>query len=321
MNSQPIMAPAFLLKTYAILGDPSTDEYIRWNAEGDTFSVNNIELFQRDVLGKHFNHSNFCSFVRQLNLYGFHKLGGDTSNNSFCFGGQPLFHRDAPHLLSEIKRRPTSKTKRKNSLLDTVEPKRDRAASVTDDPPQHAADPSAPPSSADLLPPLLIKEEETAGGQAFVNPLALPSIDVAALPLERLLQLLQQFQSELQTLSSTLSRTQEENSLLKKQLSAYQGAAPVRDDDDDGLAPSPPQADAAQAMPHNPFIHAPANEQPPVSPLTVSNDELPWQTYVTSPPHHASPNPSAYPLMSFDSFPDDAFSQMFHDSVSLIMND
>lgn len=65
---------AFLVKLYNMVGDPSTDWLISWNAGGASFLVYDHQEFARKVLPMFFKHSNFASFVRQLNMYGFHKL-------------------------------------------------------------------------------------------------------------------------------------------------------------------------------------------------------------------------------------------------------
>lgn len=59
----------FLLKTYMLVEDPATDDVISWNAEGTAFVVWQPAEFARDLLPTLFKHSNFSSFVRQLNTY------------------------------------------------------------------------------------------------------------------------------------------------------------------------------------------------------------------------------------------------------------
>eukprot|EP00842_Homolaphlyctis_polyrhiza_P000798 jgi/Hompol1/1719/HPOL_000258-RA len=67
------MVPAFLNKLFTMVSDPATDNYIHWSEDGKSFIVLNQEELARDVLPCFFKHNNFTSFIRQLNMYGFHK--------------------------------------------------------------------------------------------------------------------------------------------------------------------------------------------------------------------------------------------------------
>ena len=57
-----------------MLEDPSYSSVVRWGDDGDSFVVLENEKFTKSILPKHFKHSNFASFVRQLNKYDFHKV-------------------------------------------------------------------------------------------------------------------------------------------------------------------------------------------------------------------------------------------------------
>ncbi|KAL6987171.1 hypothetical protein U1Q18_012925 [Sarracenia purpurea var. burkii] len=92
--------PPFLLKTYMLVEDPATDEVISWNADGTAFVVWQPAEFARDLLPTLFKHSNFSSFVRQLNTYGFRKAA--TSRWEFC---NDMFRKGERDLLCEIHRR------------------------------------------------------------------------------------------------------------------------------------------------------------------------------------------------------------------------
>lgn len=50
------------------------EKIVRWSDTGDSFVVLENERFTKNVLPRHFKHSNFASFVRQLNKYDFHKV-------------------------------------------------------------------------------------------------------------------------------------------------------------------------------------------------------------------------------------------------------
>ncbi|BAE57549.1 unnamed protein product [Aspergillus oryzae RIB40] len=71
-----------------MLEDPSYAEIVRWGDEGDSFVVLECEKFTKTILPKHFKHSNFASFVRQLNKYDFHKVRQNNEENGQSPYGQ-----------------------------------------------------------------------------------------------------------------------------------------------------------------------------------------------------------------------------------------
>lgn len=66
--------PAFLNKLYGMVNAPETDPWVHWSEGGKSFIIPNNTALEDQVLGHHFKHNNFASFVRQLNMYGFHKV-------------------------------------------------------------------------------------------------------------------------------------------------------------------------------------------------------------------------------------------------------
>lgn len=70
----PKTRPAFVMKIWSMVNDNANHEYIRWNEDGESFQVVHREEFMKKILPKYFKHNNFASFVRQLNMYGWHKV-------------------------------------------------------------------------------------------------------------------------------------------------------------------------------------------------------------------------------------------------------
>ncbi|PRT56978.1 Heat shock transcription factor [Wickerhamiella sorbophila] len=101
--------PAFVSKLWKMVNDPKNGEYIRWMPDGKSIQVVNREAFEKNVLPKHFKHSNFSSFVRQLNMYGWHKVqdvnsGSMHSNDEHWQFQSPNFIKDREDLLDNIVR-------------------------------------------------------------------------------------------------------------------------------------------------------------------------------------------------------------------------
>ncbi|ORZ25434.1 HSF-type DNA-binding-domain-containing protein [Absidia repens] len=93
-----------------MLEDQSIQQLISWSENGDLFSVANPTAFSKLVLPQYFKHNNWQSFVRQLNMYGFHKVNDMIHSNltSECqkweFRHQN-FRRGAVEELQNIKRK------------------------------------------------------------------------------------------------------------------------------------------------------------------------------------------------------------------------
>lgn len=94
-----------------MIDDGQNQHLISWNPSGSSFLVRNINRFAKEVLSENFKHSNFSSFVRQLNMYGFHKINkshrgqrGHSKNEIWEFS-HPNFQKNRPDLLENIKRK------------------------------------------------------------------------------------------------------------------------------------------------------------------------------------------------------------------------
>lgn len=107
-------------------------ELIRWSDRGDSFIVVDEDEFAKTLIPELFKHNNYASFVRQLNMYGFHKRVGlsdnsmkasERKNKSPSEYYNPYFKRGHPNLLWLINKpkNGTAKGKPSNKKLKTEE--------------------------------------------------------------------------------------------------------------------------------------------------------------------------------------------------------
>jgi hypothetical protein len=74
-DDEILSGPDIALKLFRMLEDGSKfKDVISWGPKGDRFIIHDASEFTKAVLPKLFRHSNFSSFVRQLNKYDFHKV-------------------------------------------------------------------------------------------------------------------------------------------------------------------------------------------------------------------------------------------------------
>jgi hypothetical protein len=103
--------PNFLLKLYQILENDEYKDIIHWGDDGTYFVVQNLHDFTENILSKYYKHNNFSSFIRQLNMYDFHKRKSNSNEHIF---EHKNFIRDKKELLKLIKR----KTKKENHNIN-----------------------------------------------------------------------------------------------------------------------------------------------------------------------------------------------------------
>ncbi|RKF77795.1 hypothetical protein GcC1_060004 [Golovinomyces cichoracearum] len=73
-GQQPkVVQTAFIHKLYNMLEDQSIQHLISWSNSAESFVMSPSTDFAK-VLSQYFKHTNISSFVRQLNMYGFHKV-------------------------------------------------------------------------------------------------------------------------------------------------------------------------------------------------------------------------------------------------------
>ncbi|OMJ18349.1 Heat shock factor protein [Smittium culicis] len=144
--NQRIRVTGFLNKLYCLVEEPSTDGFIRWSENGESFFVYKHEEFAKEILPKYFKHSNLSSFVRQLNMYGFHKvphlqqgalITDETSTESWEFSNT-YFQKNQPDLLHFVTRNTRSRNSKGEysdqgseshkliSMKSSVKPEKDR---------------------------------------------------------------------------------------------------------------------------------------------------------------------------------------------------
>jgi heat shock transcription factor 1 len=98
--------PNFLLKLYNILENDECKDIIQWGENGKYFVVKNIHDFTEKILPKYFKHSNYSSFIRQLNMYDFHKKKSNQNEHLFHHKN---FIKGQKDLMKEIKRKSNKK--------------------------------------------------------------------------------------------------------------------------------------------------------------------------------------------------------------------
>ncbi|KAK4058571.1 kinase-regulated stress-responsive transcription factor skn7 [Microbotryomycetes sp. JL221] len=122
----------FVKKLYNMLEGGQYQDVVSWGYTGDSFVVKDINAFTKQILPLHFKHSNFSSFVRQLNKYDFHKVKAPDDRPS-PYGEHswefthPEFRADMQTSLENIKRKSTTNKKSTNTTntrrtTDSIDP-------------------------------------------------------------------------------------------------------------------------------------------------------------------------------------------------------
>ena len=96
------------MEIFRFLDESRNTELIRWSDNGESFIVVDEDEFAKTLIPELFKHNNYASFVRQLNMYGFHKKVGlsdnsmrasERKNKSPSEYSNPYFKRGRPNLL------------------------------------------------------------------------------------------------------------------------------------------------------------------------------------------------------------------------------
>ena len=156
--------PPFVQKLSSFL-DSGNTSLIRWSDDGRSFIVLDEDEFARTLIPELFKHNNYASFVRQLNMYGFHKTvnitDGSLRQSEKARKGvkppsmysHPYFRKNRPDLLWLIQKpstKPGGKRKRDETAKDQYDSDDERGMSPTPDGRPHEL--SAPGTSHDVAP-------------------------------------------------------------------------------------------------------------------------------------------------------------------------
>ncbi|KAM0534908.1 hypothetical protein ACHAPW_006290 [Verticillium nonalfalfae] len=151
VHQPKIVQTAFIHKLYNMLEDPSIQHLISWSPTAESFVMSPSPDFSK-VLAQYFKHTNISSFVRQLNMYGFHKV-----SDAFHTGNPDMALWEFKHGNGNFKR---------GDLVGLREIKRraSRHALVHRDYPNTKPSTSQPGTPAEPMPPPPPESAETRGG-------------------------------------------------------------------------------------------------------------------------------------------------------------
>lgn len=99
----------FPKRLYSIINDSKNHQYINWMDNGENFIIfNPSEFAEKILIKKELGTSNYSSFIRQLNIYDFHKIKNKTKDQKNDVFFHKYFIRDNPDVLKLIKRKKNS---------------------------------------------------------------------------------------------------------------------------------------------------------------------------------------------------------------------
>lgn len=186
-------------------------ELIRWSDDGRSFIVLDEDEFARTLIPELFKHNNYASFVRQLNMYGFHKTvdikDGSLRQSEKARKGvkppsmysHPYFRKNRPDLLWLIQK-PTGKSNAKRKRDGTIKGE----GGDSDEDRQYSPGPEGRPQG----------ELGTAGNQGLAQ---LPRTELAAVRQE-----LKKLQQQQGMISRMIGQLKDQNDQFYRQATAFQ---------------------------------------------------------------------------------------------------
>lgn len=191
--------PPFVQKLNSFLEDGKNTDLIRWSDDGNSFVVLDEDEFAKTLIPELFKHNNYASFVRQLNMYGFHKKVGlsdnsmrasERKNKSPSEYSNPYFRRGHPDLLWLIQKPKNANTKKA---------KKTDAEQADEDIDEYVEDVPQPTTAVRPRPQLTLEQAESSLSQEQFQSI------------QRELQTIKQQQAQIQRMMRTLQ--QDQNSL------------------------------------------------------------------------------------------------------------
>lgn len=127
--------PLFIKKLWKIVNDETNESIIAWNDNGDAIVIHDQLKFISETLPRYFKHNQLSSFVRQLNLYDFHKTQPLENSEYLHQFTHPFFMRDLPQLLPLIKRKATGRTRKPVSTANLTKsyPEPPKSTAIVDE--------------------------------------------------------------------------------------------------------------------------------------------------------------------------------------------
>jgi len=205
--------PPFVQKLNSFLEESKNTELIRWSEKGDSFIVLDEDEFAKTLIPELFKHNNYASFVRQLNMYGFHKKVGlsdnsmkasERKNKSPSEYYNPYFRRGHPNLLWLINKPKSGNAKKGGKKRP------DDAEGDSDDEILPIDENQAPPIARPQDPSRALPAPESGGGPLQRKELSVIRDQMAVL------------QQQQRTISDAIKRLRNEHNSLFQQAVVFQ---------------------------------------------------------------------------------------------------
>mmetsp|Transcript_6847 Transcript_6847/g.6714 ORF Transcript_6847/g.6714 Transcript_6847/m.6714 type:complete len:192 (-) Transcript_6847:885-1460(-) len=97
-----IRPTSFLSKTFDMVSHEDYRDIVSWTDDGNSFVIKDVNEFSSRILPLYFRHKNLASFIRQLNMYDFHKSKDSGEQQIFS---HPNFVKGQKDLLDHIHRK------------------------------------------------------------------------------------------------------------------------------------------------------------------------------------------------------------------------